>query len=666
MKKAMIEGYVEAVLGPKPELKEDFETPFKDKSPDEQAEIMYEIESLSDERAVLTKTIKTSEKERAKLPAWTIKMVGGRLTRVLTPEKSADQETYQEQSVLESKKRLQEIKDRSRELGQIPGVHEEHERKMHIAYYLIKALRHAEQLKLRKAEIETQIEDIQRRAAGTKIGAVAGVDAKQISLLQKELNSIYEDLEEFEHYEAGNLLDRFATIREYAKIVSRKGIVEIPTVEQIVESGLENMRNHQPFLLVGHLGSGKTEIARHMAKLFMIENGVGYDPAKETDLDAVYDRLNVEIFSGGEEASVYDLVGKLKLTGRARQDELELKKRMSELGESLERAGVKNIPEEELAKLILGKADVTETVFNYGPFGRALREGRPIIIDEVNLIPPEVIGRINDVLLRGIGDTVHLQENGEEPITIKPGFAIIGTCNLGRQYAGIKEVNAAFKSRWVAKEADYPTIEETYDLILASLVRRDRVRLPPGFPLENFDDLARLAVAVREIQELFTGQTEGQRFMALSTGVSAEKAQLEKAVVSTRDLMRKIIIPWRLKNFSVPLDGIIVEKILAAEVFSMDDQKFMTEIFLRRGFFKGWDEKKFRKAGIKSVTQREIDALQAALETDAYKDADKAFGELLAGASERAGALKTELLVGNIELMKRLEEKKKEHSKSAA
>lgn len=666
MGQKVIKGYVEGTLGKKRERKkeEGNEVPFAERNKEEQTELFYQLESLVAERRDLTQTTKgeggkneatkeekpeKADKKKEEGNVWEIRVLNGR--RILVPRAGAEAapETHAKDAEDTAATRLKEIVGELTKLNTIPGLKEAYEQKLTKFYFMMKAARKVERLKSRVSEIDFAVADIRSRSTAQRggKGAVRGKDRVQVELLLKERQESAKTIEEMDAYEGGHELRRFLQIKEYAETFSKERMVEFPSAKSVIDEGLDNMRRHQPFLLAGHLGTGKTEYARHMAKVFMIENGVGYDPSTletKEDIDALYDKLEPEFFSGGEEASVYDLIGKLKLVGKSAEDPRLLAARVQDLTNALAEMRVTAVPQEELAKIILGKGDVTETVFHYGPLGRALRDGKPIIIDEVNLIPAAVLGRINTILLRGVGSRERLQENGEESFPIKPGFAVIGTCNLGRQYAGIQEVNAAFKSRWIAKEVSYPELEETYDLILAALVRKDRVRLPPNFPAEDFDRLASLAVVTREIQEIFAGRTDGQRFMALANGPAAERGQLEKAVVSTRDLMRKIIQPWKEKDFSVSLDEIIGRNILAAEVFSKDDQRFMTELFLRRGFFKGWDAKKFEKMGISGVTQAEINALHVNI--GKFNDVDVRFGTLLKEAAGRASLIKAELLVG--------------------
>jgi len=766
----MLNPFVRETLGPKPserppqdEVRADedlhlefkLSTPFSERPDSEKEDLFYKIEGLVAERRRLTRDmlaerrIESGEEDEPE-QQFVMKKVGARFIRVPVKPKTAH-ETYRSESVQQAQDRLQEVKDKLEQIGQIPGMHEAYETKLRKLYFSLKMLRRYESMKERLGEIQAILEEIYETSGVRSGGAVAGRALKQAEMLEAEkagleakvqliegknprgleladeektlvqeiedlkkamregddlklaiekigkkidelqqenddnnhdaeiqaleserenkqvrltelmrlLENADEDLNKLEErkMQIQVELDQLAPIRaaaeeiyrpyqlrSYAEDASRERLVNIPQVEKLTELGLEKLRSRQPFLLSGHLGSGKTEMARHIAKLHMLENGIGYDPESE-DPDVVYDRLQVEIFSGGEDTTVYDLIGKQKLTGHSGDNPALAAKRADAIYEELQKTSYHDIPKEEIIRMLLGKADITVTKFAYGPLSRSLRDGKPIIVDEVNMIPSEVLGRLNDIMLARVGSKVALQENGQEVMEVKPGFAILGTCNFGAIYTGTQAMNAAFKSRWVMREVDYPEVDETYDLILASLVQKDRLRLPPKFPAEKFDSLARLAVTVNEIQQIFSGKTEGSRFMAMSSGVSAERSGLEQNVVSTRDLMRKIVIPWKASNFTKSLEEIIAENILASASDHADDQKLMTELFLRRGFFADWKERDFRAGGVQNVSQREIDALTAVMDSDDYKAADAQFGDLLDTATANTQSLTRHLLV---------------------
>lgn len=611
--------------------------PLAERSEDEQIALFYQIQDLVAEKRDLLRS-KNEESSEQPARAITVKKVQGRFV----PIKQMQLEEIGHRLV---DIRLQEINQQLANLGQVPGLEDAYREKVIEAFGLARLSIRMDELEGENAQLTAEIDNLVTTESAGKAGVVRKGAQMEIDKRKEQIQKNTDNLQAVDGYESGHEIVRLREIKRQNEALANGQIIEFPTIKATIDEGLSHLRHQQPFLLAGHLGSGKTEVARHMAKLFMLEQGVDYNPAEESDLGEVYKRLQPEFFSGGDEASIYDLIGKLKLVGKDVGNEEELSRRMLQAQAFISQKNL-DIPEEELTSVLLGKNDVTETIFNYGPLGRAIRDGRPIVIDEINLVPPEVLGRINDILLKKVGDKVRLQENGDESFEIKPGFAVLATCNLGKQYAGIKDVNAAFKSRWVAKEVDYPQVEETYDLILASLVRKDRVRLPPNFPADQFEKLADLAIAVREIQEIFSGQTVGRRFMSLASGVEAEQTELKSAVVSTRDLVRKILEVWKKGNFKDQLDEVLARNILAGEVWSASDQKFMAELFIRRGFFDKWKESDFIKIGVKSVRQPELDALQVATHLSDYKVADKKFGELQAQAHGQASLVRADLLVG--------------------
>lgn len=617
--------------------------PFINRPDEEKHDLFLKLYDLTAEQRDLKRGVLEEKREKEKRQGFVIKNIGGRRVRVLVSE-SGDISTSRTSTKERVEKRLGEIKKELAELGSVPGLSEAYEKKIYELYYGIKIAEKIREMEDRLSVIQAEADEIRAASSKKRTGAVSGVDRERIFLLEEEQKNIQEKLASAEKFEIVAEVRRVEQLREYAKSFERGRIIEVPSVARVINEGLDNMRAHRPFLLAGHLGSGKTEYAKHMARLFMIERGVGF-AATEEDPNTVYDRLEPEVFSGADEASVYDLVGNLKLTAKDVPPG-EVAARVAELSAALEKAGVTNVPEKELVGMTISKGNVTETVFNYGPLGRAIKRNVPLIIDEINMIPPDVISRINDILTQRVGQKVRLQENGEEEFEIKDGFVVIATCNLGAQYEGIKEINAAFKSRWIAREVFYPEIEETYDLMIAALLRKDRVRLPPEFPANAFDQLIDLAVVVREIQEIFSGRTKGMRWLALVSGTVAEQTQLEKSVVSTRDLMRKIIEPWRHGGFKESLDAIIARNILASEVFSADDQKFMTEIFIRRGFFVGWKEKNFDLVGMRGISQKELDTLQVQIGTDEYKAASGYFDKLRDSAHSHSAMVRDTLLVG--------------------
>ncbi len=639
---------------------------FENLSEGDQIDSLFQVQSLIAERRDIIHSIH-SDKDTEQVSSqsetnnikYVIKKIAGRPVRIpvhIDDESgvSIDKE-HKEKAIESTEDRLSEIKTELSRLNSIDGLKEAYGDKVSELYFQVKMMSSMENYSLELESINAEIESIKISSGKTESGTVVGLDSQYLESLEAEKLKIEDKLNGISNEESiGPFLSRMRSLKEYTNSAEKDRMVEVGSTKKVVNNLLKNMRSHQPYMLAGHLGSGKTEIARHAARIFMIENGIGFNPEDFQNPDDIYEILEPEIFSGAEEASVYDLIGKLKLTGSDTSNPDVIAEHTKKIAKRFEEIGVKGIEENEISKLLLGKSDVTETVFNYGPLGRAIRDGKPIIIDEINLMRPEIIGRINDILLKKEGSEISIQENGEDKFTVKPGFAVIATLNLGSQYSGIQDFNAAFASRWVGAEIDYPEVDETFDLILSTIMRKDRLRLPPDFPAEEYDKLIDLSVTVREIQEIFSGRIEGSRFMAKANSVTAEKSQLEKVVVSTRDVMRKIIKPWKESNFTKPLDSIIAENILAsAAIQSKDEQKFITEIFLRRGFFNEWSEQDFVDFGIDSVSDSEIKALTASMDSDDFKEYNQHFDDLLGDAHNRSNITRQSMLIGNKDLMQK-------------
>jgi MoxR-like ATPase len=98
-------------------------------------------------------------------------------------------------------------------------------------------------------------------------------------------------------------------------------------------------------------------------------------------------------------------------------------------------------------------------VFTEGKLIQAMREGRPVVLDEVNLSDQQVMMRLQDILLKRPGQRVLLQENGNEPVEVKPGFAVIATANEASvRYHAREQLDPAFRDRFDVITVSYPDI----------------------------------------------------------------------------------------------------------------------------------------------------------------------------------------------------------------
>lgn len=168
----------------------------------------------------------------------------------------------------------------------------------------------------------------------------------------------------------------------------KDGFVETPTVKSLLDTLMARVHLGEPILLWGDTGTGKTETVLHLAKKL-----TGAEP---------------EIFSGSEEVTHYDLFGKLQLGPEG-------------------------------------------SYFQAGPAVRAIRSGRPLLIDEVDLVPHAIIGRIQHLLTRRPGDVITIQENSDEELKVPKGFIILATGNIRSAKYRREEMDPAFLRRFWQK-----------------------------------------------------------------------------------------------------------------------------------------------------------------------------------------------------------------------
>ena len=370
---------------------------------------------------------------------------------------------------------------------------------------------------------------------------------------------------------------------EYRRQLLSDGFVETPSVRKEVINIISHLQLGIPVLLRGHLGAGKTEVALHVSRKYF-----GGEP---------------EFISGSEEATKYDIYGRTQIGVRPEEEKVrEFKNRMDEYLRMNPTAGKKEIKdiEKQYYQTIVVRG-LTASFFQYGPLVRAMREGRPLVIDEMDGIPHSIIMRLNHVLTRRTGDMIKVQENGGEDIIVKKGFCVLATGNIKSFRYKREELDAAFLSRWWSDDITYPPQEETYEILVASLLdRRGNLQLSG---MEDLDDLKRLTFAAAEIQKIFTGE----QLDYLGEGADAARkipASLKKSVLSLRHLWN-IVRPWKAHNFNKPLENYILNEFIKPSV--AEDQIYLLQLFCRFRFYKGWTADAF---GIPGLTEAKLLAFQ--------------------------------------------------------
>lgn len=160
-------------------------------------------------------------------------------------------------------------------------------------------------------------------------------------------------------------------------------------------------------------------------------------------------------------------------------------------------------------------------VFEHGPLSLAMKYGGIILLNEIDLTPPEIATGLNSVL---DGSPLCIAENGGELITPHPMFRFVATANTNGSgdetglYQGTQRQNLAWLDRFTLCEIGYPS-PDVEKVLLA--------RKFPEFPSEISEKMVDYA---GEVRKLFMG-----------AGGESDTHNLSGAIevtLSTRTLLR--------------------------------------------------------------------------------------------------------------------------------
>lgn len=159
---------------------------------------------------------------------------------------------------------------------------------------------------------------------------------------------------------------------------------------------------------------------------------------------------------------------------------------------------------------LVGHLSVREggMVFEDGPLTLAMRHGALLLVNEIDLIQPEVAAGLNSIL---DGSPLCIPENGGELIVPHPMFRLAATANSNGGgddtglYQGVLRQNAAFLDRFILAEADYPDARVEKSLLM---------KRHPSLPEDIADRMVRFA---NEVRRLFTSDGANAIELTFST-----------------------------------------------------------------------------------------------------------------------------------------------------
>jgi len=470
-----------------------------------------------------------------------------------------------------------------------------------------------------------------------------------IEKLERELEAILENSPEaWEYYYKRQLISDIETQHQ-------QRLVTVPYVVKAKQKVIDSLNLGVPVYIVGHLGSGKTQLATEAALDFTIQNKIQAElegkmehwfseNTNATEKDAIekFREFNEErklyyknILTNGSKEEIEALQplfisGSHNLTYEDMfvEKTLSLEHSFSQgsyrdylnmiIGDFYEwmdehKERLKQMTDEEQLqlKIQIWKSFSDLLVASNSNFGTtikkiereillAVKEGRPVIVDELNTIAMQNLIALNDILQRHAGNTAYI--TGVGPVLIKPGFAFIGTGNLSSQrvnYEGTNELNPAFKSRFVTIEYNYvpqkitgsledqqsPEKNELFRIIIAQLADKNgNIHIPDS--RRTLEELFRFSQLCRVTQNVFMGKWKDNE---VQKDFGIDEPELRESVLSIRNILH-VLNDWNQgeeKDLSKAMwDGFI------SSITYVDDQNYILSQAVRFGFFpigEGWN-----------------------------------------------------------------------------
>ena len=344
----------------------------------------------------------------------------------------------------------------------------------------------------RKQDISEQMAKLRSQAAKTDCPLTAG-ERRRIAALQKQLSEVDENIEIPPNSSKEQFLKEVTRlqVREWKRQLD-SGLLMTEQMQTIIDETLPAMMRGEPTLFIGETGGAKTALAEYMARRYC-----GVEP---------------EFISAYGDVNSYQLMGKQELR---------------------EKNG----------------ASISE--FVPGPIIRAMEQGKPLILDEINAMPPELLKRLNKIMQLRPGDKFTVQEDSGRIVEVHPGFCIIATANeKSKRYKGVDDLSVEFQNRFGANinRVRYPDHDKSYgeyprenaQLAMAA-VATERGELPPEIDKRDFEDFVR---AARLSQQVFSGTNgEGYNQFIDTDKLVDDRTGLEETVLAPRtmvDILRKV------------------------------------------------------------------------------------------------------------------------------
>jgi MoxR-like ATPase len=385
----------------------------------------------------------------------------------------------------------------------------------------------------------------------------------------------------------------------YAEELRTGKLVQTPYVTDKLNQLLTTLRRNYYSLLHGDTGSGKTEVAKLAGRIFSKEIHSNNPPggSHEPLLIRCYRGMGAEelfghfALKGSQEISIGDLPERIEA-------EIDAWNKKYPLVSDQQRQDAA----QKITEAMLRQSGCTISEFIFGAVYRAAKEGRVVILDEVNFAPPEMLVKLNEFLNLGPGELVNIQEDAIEAFPMHKGFGLICTGNIDygstkRYGSGRFDFEPSRLNRLTLIAYDYlpqaikgtyqeiidPLEKQLFTIALASLVGDASIATLPREALKRIWGLCKYA---RLTQIAFSGQLKRSNEFALQSG-GAPIEYSPEVLISPRNLVR-ILKDWSLDGFRFELDHYVYQHFICSAIKPADGA-LLYQLAKKLDFFQqGW------------------------------------------------------------------------------
>ncbi|MFW5853545.1 MAG: AAA family ATPase [Patescibacteria group bacterium] len=437
---------------------------------------------------------------------------------------------------------------------------------------------------------------------------------ERISLVSKKITRVNEVLKKIsrespEAFKAFHLL----RLRDYKRQFEESGMIETPWIEDHYSELTSHVRktmegNNRVCTLLGPTGSGKTVMAERVAKTLSPNGDYEFVSAhSKMDPDDLLWRQGIQVESITPETAP-EIAEKAKQAFRENNpnmDEVELIDRERYIEEVVKnQAGQKAFKTEIIPQAI----------------ARAASEGKVVVVDEFNYLPPQTLAALNKLLdakaEKRAGEKVKVDIDDESGQTqsyeVTEGFGVILTGNIGSEYLGRNQkLDPALYSRILSGviQYDHPpqelkgSLENSIktdnelaegqeppprELFLASLVQLIDEKGNLSAPIGAMEDIWHLSQTVSRIQQIAAGKDPRELGVDSTMLQNISTFDFKSLFLSFRNL-NQVVREWKGESYSQTLDHYLFENIIRpASVLKDNEAAQMFYIFKNfGGFFQG-------------------------------------------------------------------------------